>query len=129
MKYRILSVYIFFHLSAFGQKDIPEFFSGDTKFTKKGAFALPSAILENITFSEGLATVKIIDTLQLPHTKKIGFINKKGKLIIPAKYDTLEGQFQTGLYKIKWVIVGIKKYGEEEIKLGVINERGDVLID
>lgn len=60
-------------------------------------------------FSEGLAAVSNIDL-------KVGYINKKGEILIPLKYEE-GGEFSEGLCKV---------YGEGGF--GFINKNGDLVI-
>lgn len=68
----------------------------------------------------GLAKVK--DRL----TGKYGFINKKGKLVIPCIYDQAD-YFSEGVCDVG-MIKGKNEWGYNEYKYGCINTQGDIVI-
>lgn len=66
--------------------------------------------------------VKVKDRI----TGKYGFINKKGKFVIPCIYDYARF-FSEGVCKVG-LIIGKNELGYDEYKYGCINTRGDIVI-
>lgn len=60
------------------------------------------------------------------NTGKYGFINKKGKLVIPCIYDQAD-YFSEGVCDVG-MINGKNKLGYDEYKYGCINSQGDIVI-
>ncbi|MNJ91958.1 KWG Leptospira [compost metagenome] len=105
------------YMNPAGKMAIPAIYDGGNDFSggfaavKKGAnyvildtkgkeTPLSVAVLDVRDFSEGLAPVKTTD-------KKIGFVNPKGEMVIPAQFENT-GYFSNGL---AWVKTVDRKYG------------------
>jgi hypothetical protein len=86
---------------------------------EKGAIMIKPQFTKAENFSEGLAAVQILDGWN----KKWGFIDKTGKLVIPATYDLKPGRFRTGLAAVR---IGQYDY---EYEMTFINTTGNEVLN
>ncbi len=83
-------------------------------------------------FSEGLASVAEVVGRGGKQVKKIGFINREGKVVIPPAYDRV-GEFSEGLCPVAvgWNHPTFVPKGQEYVpaKWGYIDKKGRVIIE
>ena len=107
---------------------IKERTEGTFDFSK---FIVPERIIMAESFSEGMAAVKLM-SLKESEEDRWGFINKKGEIAIPAKYDGVRGGFKEGLSAVNIggivseIYLGIERI--EGGKWGFINQSGTDVI-
>jgi hypothetical protein len=91
---------------------IPEFDLNDPAIHKKDKIIFPA--IEKFTFQGELAPVILKGSDGIGF---IGFVNKKGKLVVPAQYESI-GEVRNGNFIVR-------KNGRD----GLINTSGEILID
>ncbi|MFL5731246.1 MAG: WG repeat-containing protein, partial [Cytophagaceae bacterium] len=109
--FRIL-FFLFLPFLGLQAQNIPVFEINDPAINKKGKIFFKST--DGFTFSGDLAPVALKD---ISGQTQIGFINKGGKLVVPAQFDGL-GDFSQGYYEVR-------KNG----KYGLINAAGQTVED
>lgn len=76
---------------------IPAFHKTDTTILKKGKVLIPKYFIDSMNFRSGLAPATLIDTANGNYQLYTGFVNKKGKQVIPFSYNYMISHFGQGL--------------------------------
>jgi hypothetical protein len=120
MRLFVLLFLLIFSIRSFAQKDslgtIPAFYKIDPRIYVKGKMEIPVSLLKTTPSFGNLIPVKIIDTSG-QNVFRIGFVDKKGRFIIPPEllgYGKISGRF----------MVIFKQSGA-----GIINDEGNTVLD
>jgi hypothetical protein len=112
MKFFQATVFIIWSFSFLQAQTIPAFDMNDPAINKKGKISFSS--LQEFTFHENLAPVMLRNGSS---PAMIGFINRKGKLVVPAQFEEVS-RTENGYFLIK-----------NSGKYGLVNPAGEIEVD